>query len=106
MYVKHRCRRMNGRNNPSTEALVHGDPILLWTAYFKPTMRGQQHSVYQDMPSLEATQNGLIISSGYGKNHCRTVAGTEEDQIDVGRRMWRTGWGQVSGEWDEQQKIA
>ena len=20
---------------------------------------------------------------------------------DVGRRMWRTGWGQVSGEWDE-----
>ena len=24
----------------------------------------------------------------------------------VGRRMWRTGWGQVSGEWDEQQKIS
>ena len=23
----------------------------------------------------------------------------------LGRRMWRTGWGQVSGEWDEQQKI-
>ena len=23
----------------------------------------------------------------------------------IGRRMWRTGWGQVSGEWDEQQKI-
>ena len=25
----------------------------------------------------------------------------EEGQIDLGRRMWRTGWGQVSGEWDE-----
>ena len=24
----------------------------------------------------------------------------------LGRRMWRTGWGQVSGEWDEQQKIS
>ena len=23
---------------------------------------------------------------------------------DLGRRMWRTGWGQVSGEWDEQRK--
>ena len=28
----------------------------------------------------------------------------EEDQRDVGRRKWRTGWGQVSGEWDEQQR--
>ena len=25
---------------------------------------------------------------------------------DLGRRMWRTGLGQVSGEWDEQQKIS
>ena len=25
-------------------------------------------------------------------------------QRDLGRRMWRTGWGQVSGEWDEQTK--
>ena len=25
---------------------------------------------------------------------------------DIGRRMWRTGWGKVSGEWDEQQKIS
>ena len=25
---------------------------------------------------------------------------------DVGRRMWRTGLGQMSGEWDEQQKIS
>ena len=24
----------------------------------------------------------------------------------LGRRMWRTGWGQVSGEWDEQTKIS
>ena len=24
------------------------------------------------------------------------------NQIDIGRRVWRTGWGQVSGEWDEQ----
>ena len=24
----------------------------------------------------------------------------------IGRRMWRTGWGQVSGEWGEQQKIS
>ena len=31
---------------------------------------------------------------------------TEEDQRDLGRRMWRTGWGQVSGEWDEQTKIS
>ena len=30
---------------------------------------------------------------------------TEEGQIDIGRRVWRTGWGQVYGEWDEQQKI-
>ena len=33
----------------------------------------------------------------------------EEDQRDLGtlgRRMWRTGWGQVSGEWDEQQRKA
>ena len=22
------------------------------------------------------------------------------------RRMWRTGWGQVSGEWDQQRKIS
>ena len=29
---------------------------------------------------------------------------TEEGQKDL-RKMWRTGWGQVSGEWDEQQKI-
>ena len=26
-------------------------------------------------------------------------------QLDIGRRMWKTGWGQVSGEWDEQQNI-
>ena len=26
------------------------------------------------------------------------------NQRDIGRRMWRTGWGQVSGEWDEQPK--
>ena len=26
------------------------------------------------------------------------------NQRDLGRRMWRTGWGQVSGEWDEQPK--
>ena len=24
----------------------------------------------------------------------------------LGRRMWRTGWGKVSGEWDERQKIS
>ena len=24
----------------------------------------------------------------------------------LGRRMWTTGWKQVSGEWDEQQKIS
>ena len=30
---------------------------------------------------------------------------TEEGQIYLERRMWRTGWEQVSGEWDEQQKI-
>ena len=29
-----------------------------------------------------------------------------EGQTDLGRRIRRTGWGQVSGEWDEQQKIA
>ena len=29
----------------------------------------------------------------------------EEGQRDIGRRMWRTGWGLVSGDWDEQQKI-
>ena len=28
------------------------------------------------------------------------------NQRDLGRRMWRTGWGQVSGEWDEQPKIS
>ena len=28
----------------------------------------------------------------------------EEGKRDLVRRMWRTGWGQVSGEWDEQQK--
>ena len=28
----------------------------------------------------------------------------EEDQRDLGRRMWRTGWGEASGEWDEQQR--
>ena len=28
----------------------------------------------------------------------------EEGQRDRGRRMRRTGWGQVSGEWDEQQR--
>ena len=26
------------------------------------------------------------------------------NQRDIGRRMWRTGWGLVSGEWDEQLK--
>ena len=30
----------------------------------------------------------------------------EEGQRDIGRRMWRTGWGQVSGEWDKQPKIS
>ena len=30
---------------------------------------------------------------------------TEDGQINLGRRMWRTGWGQVFGEWDEQQDI-
>ena len=30
----------------------------------------------------------------------------EEDQRDLGRRMWRTGWGLVSGKWDEQQRKA
>ena len=29
----------------------------------------------------------------------------EEGQRDFVRMMWRTGWGQVSGQWDEQQKI-
>ena len=30
----------------------------------------------------------------------------KEDQRDLGRRMWRTGWGLVvSGEWDKQQNI-
>ena len=28
------------------------------------------------------------------------VGRTAEDRV-----MWRTGWGQVSGEWDKQQKI-
>ena len=28
------------------------------------------------------------------------VGQTPEDRL-----MWRTGWGQVCGEWDEQQKI-
>ena len=26
------------------------------------------------------------------------------NQRDIGRRVWRIGWGQVSGEWDEQSK--
>ena len=31
---------------------------------------------------------------------------TDEGQRDLERRMRRTGWGQVSGEWDEQQRKA
>ena len=31
-------------------------------------------------------------------------SGTNKQRY-LGRRMWRTGWGQVSGEWDEQTKI-
>ena len=43
------------------------------------------------------------------------VGQTSEDQLmlgrsinspDIGRRMWMTGWGQVSGEWNEHQKIS
>ena len=30
---------------------------------------------------------------------------SDEQQKYIGRRMWRTGWKQVSGEWDEQPKI-
>ena len=30
----------------------------------------------------------------------------EEGQRDLERRMWMTGWGLVSGEWDEQQRKA
>ena len=30
----------------------------------------------------------------------------EEGQRDLGGRMWTTGWGLVSGKWDEQQRKA
>ena len=40
---------------------------------------------------------GFIMKSGGEKK--------QNTQRDCGRRMWMTGWGQVSGEWDEQQKI-
>ena len=39
---------------------------------------------------------------GVGK---RLESGTNSRRY-LGRRMWRTGWGQASGEWDEQQKIS
>ena len=35
----------------------------------------------------------------------RLMLGRSINSPDIGRRMWRTGWGQVSGEWDEHQKI-
>ena len=51
-----------------------------------------------------------ILGEGCGGldgGKCWRVGRTaEEGQRDLGRRMWRTGWGQVSGEWDEQQRKA
>ena len=41
---------------------------------------------------------------GLGGSKC-LESGTNSRRY-LGRRMWRTGWGQVSGEWDEQQKIS
>ena len=45
------------------------------------------------------TQEKLILE---GKLNSKE---TEKGQKDIGRRMWRTGWGLASGDWGEQQKI-
>ena len=44
-----------------------------------------------------AVTNPLKLENGKAKE-------TEEGQRDFVRRMWLTGWGLVSGEWDEQQR--
>ena len=45
------------------------------------------------------------IQTTFHEKKCSNDDKTEEGQRDLGRRMWSTGWGKVSGEWDKQQKI-
>ena len=41
-----------------------------------------------------------------GQTSDRLMYGRSINSLDIGRRMWMTGWGQVSGEWDKHQKIS
>ena len=42
----------------------------------------------------------------YGMQSRIKASETEEGPKDLGRRMWRTGWGLVSGEWTNSRSLA
>ena len=53
---------------------------------------------------VERTTKGTLGERCGGLDGGKCLESGTNNQRVIGRRMWRTGWGQVSGEWDEQPK--